>query len=71
MPQDISVIGYSSKAISNHSIPRLTIIRQHAKEIGANAAQLLIKRLQNKSLEADDFSTRIIKTSLIKNESTL
>ncbi len=71
VPQDISVIGYSSKAISNHSIPRLTIIRQHAKEIGANAAQLLIKRLQNKSLEADDFSTRIIKTSLIKNESTL
>tara|TARA_R110000868_G_scaffold89492_3_gene249120 strand:- start:27537 stop:28544 length:1008 start_codon:yes stop_codon:yes gene_type:complete len=71
VPQDISVIGYSSKAISNHSIPRLTIIRQHAKEIGANAAQLLIKRLQNKSVEADDFSTRIIKTSLIKNESTL
>lgn len=71
VPEDISVIGYSSKAISNLSVPRLTTIRQHAKEIGANAAQLLIKRLQNKSGETEDFSTRIIKTSLVKSDSTL
>lgn len=70
VPEDISVIGYSSKSISNHSIPRLSTIRQHAKDIGANAAQMLIKRLENKSVEADDFSTRIIKTSLIKSDST-
>ncbi|GGK21737.1 LacI family transcriptional regulator [Yeosuana aromativorans] len=71
VPEDISVIGYSSKSVSNHSIPRLSTIRQHAKEIGANAAQMLIKRLENKAGEADDFSTRIIKTSLIKSDSTL
>ena len=70
VPEDISVIGYSSKSISNHSIPRLTTIRQHAKEIGANAAQMLIKRLENKSVEAEEFSTKIIKTSLIKADST-
>jgi LacI family transcriptional regulator len=71
VPKEISVIGYSSKAMSNLSVPRLTTIRQHAKEIGANAAQLLIKRLKNKSVEAEDFSTRIIKTSLVKSDSTL
>ena len=71
VPEDISVIGYSSKSVSNHSIPRLSTIRQHAKEIGANAAQMLIKRLENKAGETDDFSTRIIKTSLIKSDSTL
>lgn len=71
VPQDVSVIGYSSKSISNHSIPRLSTIRQHAKEIGANAAQMLIKRLENKTTEPDDFSTRIIKTSLIQSDSTL
>ena len=70
VPKDLSVIGYTSKAVSNHSIPRLTMIRQHAKDIGATAAQLLIKRLQNK-LEPDDFSTKIIKTSLVKADSTL
>ncbi len=71
VPKDISVIGFSSKYISNHSIPRLTSIRQHAKDIGANAAQLLIRRLQNKNMSENDVSTRIIKTSLIKNGSTL
>ncbi|WP_445955570.1 LacI family DNA-binding transcriptional regulator [Yeosuana sp.] len=70
VPKDISVIGYTSKAVSNHSVPRLTMIRQHAKDIGATAAQVLIKRLQNK-VEAADFSTKIIKTSLVKADSTL
>ena len=71
VPEDISVIGFSSNYISNHSIPKLTSIRQHAKDIGANAAQLLIKRLQNKLPVEPDVTTRIVKTSLIKNGSTL
>lgn len=70
VPEDVSVIGFSSNYISYHSIPRLTSIRQHATDIGINAAQLLIKRLQAKNA-LDEFSTRIIKTSLVKNESTL
>ena len=70
VPKDISVIGFSSRSVANQSIPRLTTIRQHAKMIGANAATLLIKRLQN--LETDlDFKTKIIKTTLVKSESTL
>lgn len=71
VPQDMSVIGFSSMYISNHSVPRLTSIRQHAKDIGANAAQLLIKRLHSKNVSENDVTTRIIKTSLIKNGSTL
>lgn len=71
VPKDVSVIGFSSNYIANHSIPRLTSIRQHAKDIGANAAQLLIRRLQSKNPTEYDVVTRIIKTSLIKNGSTL
>jgi LacI family transcriptional regulator len=71
VPKDVSVIGFSSNYIANHSIPRLTSIRQHAKDIGANAAQLLIRRLQSKNPTEHDVVTRIIKTSLIKNGSTL
>ncbi|WP_341215795.1 LacI family DNA-binding transcriptional regulator [uncultured Wocania sp.] len=71
VPKDISVIGFSSQSVSNHSIPRLTTIRQHAKEIGTNAAQMLVKRLQNVSGEQSDFKTKIVKTSLIENGSTL
>jgi LacI family transcriptional regulator len=71
VPKDISVIGFSSKYMSNHSIPRLTSIRQHATDIGINAAQLLIKRLQANNAFENDFSTRIVKTSVVKNDSTL
>ncbi|WP_372754242.1 LacI family DNA-binding transcriptional regulator [Mariniflexile sp.] len=70
VPKNISVIGYASKSDSYHTIPQLTTIRQHAKEIGANAAQMLINRLQNKSVEID-VKTKIVKTTLIKNKSTL
>ena len=72
VPKDISVIGFASKSDSNHTIPKLTTIRQHAKIIGAHAAQLLISRMkiQNASAEVD-VKTKIVKTSLVKNKSTL
>ena len=47
VPKDISVIGFASKSDSNHTLPKLTTIRQHAKAIGAHAAELLIKRIEN------------------------
>ncbi|AJR02604.1 LacI family DNA-binding transcriptional regulator [Siansivirga zeaxanthinifaciens] len=70
VPKDISVIGYASKSDSYHTIPKLTTIRQHAKEIGASAAQMLINRLQNKTTQ-EDVKTIIVKTSVIKSKSTL
>ncbi|MDC1379506.1 LacI family transcriptional regulator [Algibacter sp.] len=70
VPKDISVIGFASKSDSNHTLPKLTTIRQHAKAIGAHAAELLIKRIENTGLE-EDVKTKIVKTSLVKNESTL
>ena len=71
VPKNISVIGFASKSVSNHSIPQLTTIRQHAKKIGALAAQQLIARLLLKSNEELDVSTKIVKTTLIKSKSTL
>lgn len=70
VPKDIAVIGFSSKSDSNFSIPKLTIIRQHAKTIGANAAELLINRLEHVT-NHEDIKTKIVKTSLIKTKSTL
>ncbi|GAA4268382.1 LacI family DNA-binding transcriptional regulator [Hyunsoonleella aestuarii] len=71
VPKDISVIGFASKSVSNHSIPRLSIIRQHANQIGANAADLLINRLEKKFDEEIEFKTKIVKTSLVLSKSTL
>lgn len=70
VPKDISVMGFSSQSVAIHSVPKLTTIRQHAKVIGANAAQLLINRLQNMT-ENIDVKTKIVKTSVVKSKSTL
>ncbi|WP_067147057.1 LacI family DNA-binding transcriptional regulator [Pseudotamlana agarivorans] len=70
VPKDISVIGFASKSDSYHTLPRLTTIRQHAKIIGSKAAELLINRLQQTPRD-ENFRTKIVKTSLIKNKSTL
>ncbi|WP_242202088.1 LacI family DNA-binding transcriptional regulator [Aestuariivivens insulae] len=71
VPEDISVIGFASQSVSQHSIPKLTTIRQHAKQIGASAADLLIKRLEKRHDEELEFKTTIVKTSLVNNQSTL
>ncbi len=71
VPKEISVVGFSSKSVSNHATPKLTIIRQHAKKIGAKAAQMLIKRLESKDGITNNYATKIVKTSLVKNKSTL
>lgn len=70
VPKDISVIGFASRSDANHTLPRLTTIRQHAKVIGANAAEMLIHRLENMHLN-EDVKTKIVKTSLEKTKSTL
>ncbi|MCB4799757.1 LacI family transcriptional regulator [Tamlana sp. 62-3] len=70
VPKDISVIAFASKSDSNHTLPQLTTIRQHAKTIGETAAQLLIQRMHN-TPASDDVKTNIIKTSLVKTKSIL
>ncbi len=70
VPKDVSVIAFASKSDSYHTLPKLTTIRQHAKTIGANAAQMLIRRLQNPS-PGEDVKTKIVKTTLVKSKSTL
>ncbi|UKM65946.1 LacI family transcriptional regulator [Flavobacteriaceae bacterium GSB9] len=70
VPKHISVIAFASNSESNHTLPKLTTIRQHAKAIGANAAQMLIQRLQSTSPDLD-VKTKIVKTSLVKSKSTL
>jgi len=71
VPKEISILGFSSKSASYHSVPKLTIIRQHAKKIGAKAAEMLIKRLENRSESSMEFSTKVVKTTFEKSKSTL
>ena len=70
VPDDIQVIGFTDGVISRHAMPGLTTVSQHAFQMGAKAAELLIEKIEN-----EDFSevhqTVIIETELIERESTL
>ncbi len=69
IPQDISVIGFTDGLLSKHSYPKLTTVSQHAEDLGARAAQILLNQLDNFT-ENYKTKTEVIKTSLIVRDST-
>ena len=62
IPKDLSIVGFGDKLISMLSYPKLTIINQHAVQIGQRAAELLISRINSKSTDYT-FVTEIIPTT--------
>ncbi len=70
IPEDISVIGFTDGLLSKHSYPKLTTVSQHAEDLGARAAEILLKHLDNFT-EKYQTKTEIVKTSLIVRDSTV
>lgn len=70
VPGDVSVIAFTDGELSKHFMPSLTTINQHGEEMGAQAARLLIKKLENDDAEDEPFETIIIGTSLVERNST-
>ncbi len=69
IPSDISVIGFTDGLLSKHSYPKLTTVSQHAEDLGARAAQILVNQLDDLT-ENHKTKTEVIKTSLIVRDST-
>ncbi|AXT62547.1 LacI family transcriptional regulator [Aquimarina sp. AD10] len=69
IPEEVSVIGFTDGLLSQHSYPKLTTVSQHAEELGAKAAQILVSHLDNFD-ENYKPKTEIVKTSLIVRDST-
>ncbi len=70
IPEDISVIGFTDGLLSKHSYPKLTTVSQHAEDLGARAAEILLNHLDNFT-EKYQTKTEIVKTSLIVRDSTV
>ena len=68
IPDEMAMICFTNGKLPQHVTPTITTISQHGKFIGETATTMLVNRLENKS-EAE-FSTKIIKTSLIQRQST-
>ncbi|PKP11721.1 MAG: LacI family transcriptional regulator [Bacteroidetes bacterium HGW-Bacteroidetes-4] len=69
VPHDVKVVGFSDGFVATVTDPTLTTIDQHGFEMGKQAAQLLLDRI-NKTIDNYSPITKIIPTNLIVREST-
>lgn len=69
IPKDIAIIGFTSGLISEFTSPPLTSVMQHGYLMGAQAAELLINRIEHKGSE--EFQKTVISTDLKIRKSTL
>lgn len=63
VPEEISIVGFTSGMISDLTDPPLSSVGQHGYEIGREAVSLLIQRLEKK-IDLP-FQTKVIKTELV------
>jgi LacI family transcriptional regulator len=68
VPDDISIIGFTSGIMSDLTDPALTSVEQHGYIVGKEAVGLLINKIENK----EDMipQTKVIKTELVIKGST-
>lgn len=69
IPEDIAVAGFGNDPIASIACPTLTTIEQRGYEMGKQAVEILIRRIENPSTFMD-FQTIIVPVSLEKREST-
>ena len=67
VPEDVSVIGFNDNDVASYFYPRLTTIKQPSYDMGSVAMRMLIKILNNKNLDDDQY---VLDYQLIKRESS-
>lgn len=68
IPEEMSIICFTNGKLPQHVTPTITTVSQHGKYIGELATKMLVDRLENKT--ELEFSTKVIKTSLIERGTT-
>lgn len=66
VPEDISVIGFNNNVVASYFYPQLTTIKQPSYDMGSVAMRMLIKMLNNKPLEQDQY---VLNYELIERQS--
>ncbi len=69
VPKQMQICGFSNDTITRHTDPMLSTVQQHAKEIGEEAMQRLIARIEQPET-AEPPQTLVLPTDLIVREST-
>jgi len=69
VPEDISIVTFTDGVISKYASPPLTAILQHGYEMGKQAVELLLDRIEQKT-ETEEFQNKVISTNLKIRKST-
>lgn len=69
IPNDIAVICFTDGVISKYATPPLSTVNQHGTQIGIEAANLLIDRLENK-IEQPKPITKVVACEIVRRDST-
>ena len=67
VPEDVSVIGFNDNAVASYFYPKITTVKQPSYDMGSVAMRMLIKMLNNKPLEQDQY---VLDYKIINREST-
>jgi LacI family transcriptional regulator len=70
VPRDLSIVGFDDLRQAALVPVPLTTVRQNLREIGRRTGQLLLARLEDKTLAPDDLQQIRVATELILREST-
>ena len=68
IPADIAVTGFGNDPIASIANPTLTTVEQRGVEMGRQAVEILIRRIENPTTFID-FQTRVIPVSIEKRAS--
>ena len=68
MPKNLSIIGFSDENVLKFTDPKLSTVSQHTLDIGRASVEMLIHKLNDKSLSQN--TTKTIKTNLILRGTT-
>ena len=69
VPEDIQVISYADGSIARNTLPKLTVVDQHAQEIGRKAVVRMLNLMRSK----DDLQitrTHTIRSTIVERDST-
>ena len=69
IPEQLKVIGFTDGVLSKYANPGLTTVSQHGRELGEQAAAMLIDRLEEDEFEIP-YQHVVIETELIERGST-
>jgi len=67
IPKELAIVGFTDGLLAKNAYPKMSVVSQHAIELGENTVKILLENIENKSLKPKRF---IQPTTLIKRASS-